>query len=159
MSPQNSDIIYFNDDILIYFNEELQISTEPLKDHLLTIELPHELETYFSGYQNGYAAKWIIDQKKLFLIEWKGYILDCIEVGIDYLFPDEDFVFAFWFSGKIRVMLKGIVKNIYGQEVVTVHAGNRFLVFEKGILVDEFVEEFDLHEIEKRVQEEERLPF
>jgi hypothetical protein len=76
---------------------------EPLWSYLRYAKLPHSLVAHSSGCWRGYYGKWAVKNKKLFLIEWQGYILDHIKVGIDYLFPEEEIVFAKWFTGEIRV--------------------------------------------------------
>lgn len=63
-------------DILVYNGEELSMATEPLADYLKHVKLPHKLVAPNTACWRGYYSKWAIDNKKLFLIEWHGYILD-----------------------------------------------------------------------------------
>lgn len=145
-------------DILIYKDETLPIASKPLKSYLEKATLPHNLVPPSSACWRGYVAQWAIDNKKLFLINWHGYILDYQEVGIDYLFPGEEFVFADWFSGEIRIGIGGMVLYIHGG-YESVHRGNRFLIFEKGILVDEYEKWLTQEEIDKVLEVDDTLPF
>jgi hypothetical protein len=74
-------------DILIYNGQELYMAAEPLSSYLEKVKLPHELVAPTTACWRGYYSKWAIDNKKLFLIEWEGFILNYQKVGIDYLFP------------------------------------------------------------------------
>lgn len=145
-------------DILIYNKEELYISTEPLRDYLKNAQLPYQLVTQNTACSRGYTAKWFIDNKKLFLIEWQGYILNFQKVGIDYLFPDEEFMFAEWFTGTIRIGIGDLVRYIHGG-YASVHEGERFLKFEKGVLVDDYTKWLTQEEIEEIRKVAENLPF
>jgi hypothetical protein len=142
-------------DVLIYNEEKLGIASEPLYEYLQKAKLPHKLVAPHSACWRGYVAIWTIDNKKLFLIGWQGNILDDIKVGIDYLFPDEEFVFAKWFTGKIRIEMGEFVGGGYS----SIHEGERFLVFENGVLIDEYVKWLTKEEIEKIQNEEKDFPF
>lgn len=148
-------------DILIYNEEELYMSAEPLKSYLQKVKLPHKLVPPSTACWRGYYSKWAIDNKKLFLIEWEGYILDYQKVGIEYLFPGEEFVFAKWFTGKIRIAVGEMVNYIHGG-YESVYEGNMFLIFENGELVNEYVEwltEEEIDKIKKRNEEDSNHPF
>ena len=145
-------------EILIYNNKELQMSTEPLDTYLEEAKLPHKLVAIYSSCWRGYTSKWAIDNKKLFLIEWQGYILDYQEVGIDYLFPGEEIVFAKWFTGPIKIGMGDLVRYKNGG-YSTVHQGQMFLEFENGILVDETIRWLTQEAIDKMQKKDDALPF
>lgn len=142
-------------DILIYNNEELLIACEPLEGYLEKIQLPHKLVAPSTACWRGYYSKWAIDNKKLFLIEWRGFILDWQKVGIDYLFPDEEFVFAKWFTGEIRIPMGEIVHNVHGG-YQSIYEGKMFLEFINGELVKEHIKWLTAEEIENIIEEEEK---
>ena len=73
-------------DILVYKKEEHSMATEPLEGYLKKTKLPHKLVPPNTACWRGYYSKWSIDNNKLFLIEWKGFILNYQEVGMEYLF-------------------------------------------------------------------------
>ena len=73
----------------------------------------------------GYVASWLIEDDKLYLIDLKAYLLkekfrndgvcknDCIEVRLDYLFPNQDKVFADWFSGLLRIPHGKLIRYVH----------------------------------------------
>lgn len=145
-------------DIIIYHGEELAIAAEPLADYLRQAKLPHPLVAPHTACWRGYRAKWAVDNGKLFLIGWQGYILDYRQVDIDYLFPGEEFVFAGWFTGTIRIPVGDIVHYVHGG-YASVYEGDTFLAFEQGILVKEYTKWRTGEEIDKIKQDEKDLPF
>lgn len=144
-------------DILIYNKEKLFMAAEPLKDYLKKEELPHKLVAPDTACWRGYYSKWAIDNKKLFLIEWQGYILDYQKVGMDYLFPGEEIIFANWFTGTIRISMGDIVHYVHGG-YASIHEGDMFLEFKNGELVNEFTKWLTKEEIGK-IKEEYDFPF
>jgi len=46
-----------------------------------------------------------------------GYILDFLKVDIKYLFPDQEIVFAYWFSGSINIAMGDVVCMIHNGHV------------------------------------------
>ena len=101
----------------------------------------------------GYYSKWAIDNKKLFLIDWTGYILNYEKVGMDYLFPDEEIVFANWFTGTIRISIGKLINYIHGG-YASIYEGDKFLKFEKGVLVSEKEKWLTPEEFEKIIKEQ-----
>ena len=142
-------------EILIYKGEKLYTPSEPLESYLKSVELPYELVAPGSYCWRGYASKWAIDNKKLFLIEWNGCILDGLSVGMDYLFPDEEVVFAEWFTGKIKIGMGEVVYDYY----LSIYEGDKFLVFENGVLVDEYIKWLSKEEIRKIRERDNDTPF
>jgi hypothetical protein len=134
-------------DILIYKNEELCIASEPLSDYLAKVKLPHKLVAPNTACWRGYYAKWAIDNKKLFLIKWQGYILDYQKVDIQYIFPGEEVVFAKWYTGEIRIGMGDLVSYVHGG-YASVYEGDMFLIFENGELVNEYTKWLTKEEIE-----------
>lgn len=124
-------------DILIDNEEELYMATEPLEGYLENATLPHKLIAPNTACWRGYYSKWAIDNKKLFLIKWQGYILNYKKVGMEYLFPDEEIVFAKWFTGEIRIAIGELVSYVHGG-YDSVYEGDKYLIFKNGILVNEY---------------------
>jgi hypothetical protein len=145
-------------DILIYNEEQLYMAAEPLYDYLKETKLPYELVAPSTACWRGYTSKWSIDNKKLFLLEWQGYILDYQEVGMEYLFPNDEIVFAKWFTGEIRIGMGNTIDYIHGG-YASVHEGDMFLIFENGMLIKEYVKWLTQEEIKKIIKEDEDLPF
>jgi len=129
-----------------------------LRDYLKKVNLPHKLVAPNTACWRGYISKWAIDKKKLFLIEWQGYILDYQKVGIEYLFPDEEIIFAKWYTGEIRIGMGDIVNYVHGG-YASVYEGETYLIFENGVLVNEYIKWLTKADIEKILEEDKDLPF
>ncbi len=151
MTAQARDILFYND-------ERFFIATEPLEGYLKTISLPHNLVAPTTACWRGYYSKWAIDNNKLFLIEWEGYILDYQKVGIEYLFPDEEFVFANWYSGEIRIPVGEMISYFHGG-YLSKYEGDRFLEFKVGELVNEYTKWLSQEEIDRIKKRNDELPF
>lgn len=92
---------------LIYNGDEYRTNSEPLKQYLeiknITFAHPH------TGCWRGYYGDWLIEDDNLYLIGLKAWIeISNIprrikEVGLDYIFPNQEKVFAEWFSGDISL--------------------------------------------------------
>lgn len=121
-------------DSIIYNNERSGMNTEPLRDYIPELKLTHDFIKPNTFCSRGYFAEWAVDNNKLFLVGFKGWILDYLEVGMDYIFPGEEVVFAHWYTGTIRTPLGEMVAYIHGGYDST-YEGYRALTFEKGILV------------------------
>lgn len=149
-------------DLLTYNNENLGMCDEPLKGYLKEVKLPHKLVSPNTACWRGYYATWAIDNKKLFLIDWQGYILDYQKVGMDYLFPDEEIVFAKWFTGEIRIEIGELVRYVHGG-YSSVYEGDRRLVFKNGVLTNETIiwrTEEELEKIKKaRLEDQDDMAF
>lgn len=127
MTAQASDSITYN-------NKRSGMDTEPLRDYIPKLNLPHRFIGPTTFCNRGYVAKWAVDNNKLFLVGFKGWILDYLEVGMDYIFPGEDVVFANWYTGTIRTRLGEMVAYIHGGYDST-YEGYVALKFENGILI------------------------
>lgn len=145
-------------DILIYKNEEFQLACEPLKEYLKTEELPFKLVSPHTACWRGYQAKWSIVDDKLYLIEWKGYILDYMQIGMGYLFPDKETVFAEWFTGEIKIGMGDGVLYVHGG-YDSIYEGEMTLIFYKGKLVDESTKWLTQEEIDEILRKDDERPF
>ena len=134
------------------------MAAEALDSYLKKAKQTHKLVAPNTGCWRGYTSKWAIDNKKLFLIEWQGYILDYQKVGMNYLFPDDEIVFAKWFTGQIRLGMGEMVSYVHGG-YASVHEGDMFLIFENGELVNEYIKWLTQEEIEKIQKDVDDLPF
>ncbi len=149
-------------DLLLYKNQPFYLITEPLEDYLNSLVLPHKLVAPSTACWKGYYARWEVKDNKLYLIEWTGYILNYKEVGMDYLFPNRGEVLAEWFTGKIRCGVGQMLRYVHAG-YLSPFEGDMYLVFDKGVLVDEYTiwltqEEIDI--IEEQAKEDlDSFPF
>ena len=147
-------------DTLIYKDTTYYIYAEPLSSYLEKVELPYPLVAPNTACWRGYAASYVVQNDKLFLTGWIGWIRDYMQVGMDYLFPGESFVFAEWFSGQIRLKELGEVIGDNGYSEI--YEGRLMLQFEHGILIKEY--EFwyapeEIKKIKKDTIERNQYPF
>lgn len=106
-------------EILIYNGEEYQLKSVPLEPYL-------EKHNIIFGATNsacwrGYIGHWLIEGECLYLTNlsahlaidgnsrWAGE-----EVGMDYLFPGQNKVFAEWFSGELRIPHGRMIPCVHG---------------------------------------------
>lgn len=124
-------------EILLYKEEYFRIATEPLNQYLKN-RTDISFISYSTACWRGYFGSWEIIDDKLYLIELNANIKGNIAIELSYLFPDENKVFANWFSGEIKVP--------QGEMLEYVHAGygaifekDLILVVENGVLINEYV--------------------
>ncbi|MCH6198556.1 hypothetical protein MMU07_03120 [Aquiflexum sp. LQ15W] len=144
-------------DKLIYDDKTYYIYAEPLSDYLKQAALPYPLVAPNTACWRGYSATYTVQGNKLFLTEWKGYIRDFMQVGIDYLFPGESFVFADWFTGSIKI--KQLGEYIAGSGPFEIHEGQLGLEFEQGIFIKESEYWLPKEDVERIRKEENDMPF
>jgi hypothetical protein len=123
------------------------LSTEPLKPLLDIIgddldkssnEGPSfsssEVVMTSTACRRGYIGEWEIIEEKLFLIGLKGCPAENKEFTMDFLFPNQEKVFAEWFSGEIKIPQgKMLLYEHIGYE--SVFEKDLFLEFNKGVIV------------------------
>ena len=94
-------------EVMIYNGEEYQLVGVPLEPYLLKHNIIFEARN--SGCWRGYIGHWLIEDSCLYLTNLSANIANnnsgwgSEKVGIDYLFPGQNKVFAEWFSGKLRL--------------------------------------------------------
>jgi len=135
---------------LFYKGEDTRIATEPL-DQYLQNRNDIEFVSFSTACWRGYYGQWEIKDRKLYLIEFKAYLEGYREVGLDYLFPGQNTVFANWFSGKIRIPQGKILDYIH-MGYASLYERDLILVFENGILTNEYTVDNE-EEYQNRLEE------
>ncbi len=120
---------------LIYKGKQYWMASEPLNVYLKKRKKINFVSPSTACWR-GYYGKWEIIDKKLFLIELKAYIKDFKVVGLDYLFPGKEKVFAKWFSDKINLPIGKMLQYVHMGYASTFEK-NLILYFKKGILFAE----------------------
>lgn len=128
-------------DKLIYRGNEYRLAAEPLYPYLEGKGLRFaEIST---ACHRGYVAKWLIEDDKLFLINFNAFVPkfetdnnwikkeDTEEVGLDYLFPNSNKVFAEWFSGVLRIPHGEMIRYVH-QGYASIYEKELYLRFVKG---------------------------
>ncbi len=121
---------------------------EPLDQYLQTQNI--EFQPIASSCWRGYTCLWIISENKLYLTGFSGairiYTTDDDElspdrsyktknISLNDLFPNQQNVFAAWFSGEIKLVRR--IKLSGNDYHDTVYKKVTHLTFERGILAKE----------------------
>ena len=121
---------------IIYNGDEYHIATEPLNPYLEKHNI--EFKAYWTACWRGYYGSWEIEDDKLYLIDLRANLpindKETKEVGIDYLFPGQEKVFADWFTGEIRITYGKILKYVH-MAYESIYEKEMFLKIENGRLV------------------------
>ena len=127
-------------EILIYNGAEYQLESVPLEPYL-------EKHNIIFGATNsacwrGYIGHWLIEGGCLYLTNLSAHIAingnsrwAGEEVGMDYLFPGQERVFADWFSGEVRLPQGKLLAYVH-LGFASVYEKDLFLKFVDGVLVD-----------------------
>lgn len=133
MTAQSREIIFIE-------GKEEQMAAEPLEPFLTANP---QIQFIFSNTAcwRGYYGTWALQDDRLFLVELEGNIEGPDNTGesvdLQYLFPGEKKVFAYWFSGTIKIEKGNLLEYVHmGYE--SKYEEDFFLVFEEGIKVDEY---------------------
>lgn len=134
MTAQEKDKLTFNDEV--YY-----LATEPLMPYLQKHNI--KFETWWTACWRGYTGNWIIEDNKLYLVALHGWIKNdsadetkskLRSVDMNYLFPDQEKVFAEWFTGEIRIPY-GEMLQYYHIGYASVYEKELYLEFENGYLI------------------------
>ena len=122
-------------EILIYKGKKYGMATEPLEPYIESngIQFNHMIEC--SGWQRGYIVTWSIEDNKLYLIDIDTDN-DRKKVGLEYLFPNQEKVFAEWFTGELRIPYGEMIKYVH-QGYASLYEKELFLNVQKGIVISE----------------------
>lgn len=146
--------------------QEQYMATEPLKSYLSTLAEREVFSPIETSCWRGYHGTWEIIDNKLFLIDLKGHNVNYErgthwKVGLDYLFPNQNKVFAEWFTGEIRIS-SGVKLSYFP---VPKYEFDLFLEFKDGMLigrrkVDNIIEEFTkiINRDRKTVSQNHKIP-
>jgi hypothetical protein len=122
-------------EVLIYNEKQYGMATTPLSSYLinrrdLTLDSPH------SACWRGYVGTWEIQENRLYLLDFRRFIEGSLESDLQFLFPEQDKVFAHWFTDTIRLPM--------GECIYYSHSGydsvfekDVFLEFRDGVLISE----------------------
>lgn len=122
-------------EILIYKGKKYGMATEPLEPYIESngIQFNHMIEC--SGCWRGYIGTWSIEDNKLYLIDIDTDN-DGKKVGLEYLFPNQEKVFAEWFTGELRIPYGEMIKYVH-QGYASLYEKELFLNVQKGIVISE----------------------
>ncbi len=121
---------------IIIDREEYLMISEPLEPYLKALKEKVRFDFETTGCWRGYIGTWKLENKNLYLIDLVGAKFDSElkihkEVGMEYLFPNQEVVFANWFSGQLEIPDGEML-----MEGTTYIGDFLFLKFDKGVLID-----------------------
>ena len=131
-------------DILIYKEKEYKLASEPLYPYLKGSGIV--LVETSTACHRGYVAKWLIEEDRLYLVGFEANLPKCNmgdrlfrkedirKVGLDYLFPNRDKVFAEWFSGVLRIPHGEMIRYVH-QGYASIYEKELYLRFVNGKFV------------------------
>jgi hypothetical protein len=88
---------------LIYKGEEFGITAFPFEPYLSRLDIKPLLVPPSTDCWRGYHGTWEIKRRKLYLINIVAFCEGDRQKGTDFFFRDQNEVFAWWFSGVIRI--------------------------------------------------------
>ncbi|MBL0140386.1 MAG: hypothetical protein IPP86_17950 [Bacteroidetes bacterium] len=111
------------------------MASEPLSIYLNSLKEPVKFLPPTSACWRGYYGNWEIIGDKLHLIGLQAYLDGYVIAGVEYLFPEKSKVFAYWFTGTVRLQV-GELLHYEHAGYFSVYEKDIFLGFENGRLVD-----------------------
>jgi hypothetical protein len=132
---------------LFYKGIEFSLATEPLAQYFTKIN--NKPDFVISGTANwrGYVGTWEISNNKLYLTELKWNKAYREKVGIEYIFPGQNKVFADWFTGEIKIPHGKMLKYIH-MGYASIFEKELYLNFINGNLIEERLIENDPSKID-----------
>ena len=132
MTLQSSETIYF-------LGNKYETNTLPLSSYLYSLPEKTKFFPPSSSCWRGYIGTWEVIEDQLFLIKFKGCLLNAQrkeyrEIGMEFLFPHQKKVFAEWFTGEIIIpqgdacySAGGLYPSFYESEII--------LEFKEGYII------------------------
>jgi hypothetical protein len=139
MTAQRRDSIIIN-------NKEYSIYNYPLESYWKSIKKKPELSSFTTNLNRGYYAKWLIENKKLYIIDFYGESIIFInsenttfkmaEYNLNDIFLNmEKKIWAQWFSGLITIP-QGKIIDYQHSNKGAVFEYKTSLIIENGIVID-----------------------
>ncbi len=98
-------------DLIEYKGERYSMRTEPFRPFIWKHNI--EFQWQWSSCYRGYIAKWIIEDDKLYMVGFDDELNDNPKIELGTYFPNQDKVFADWFSGKLVLNSGEMLKYIH----------------------------------------------
>ncbi len=119
---------------IIYRGEETWMQADPLSPYLRKMNirfLPPSTACW-----RGYYGRWEISESRLYLIGLEAYVEGPEKVGLNYLFPGQERVFAQWFTGTVRIPRGELLEYVH-MGYSSVYEKYLILSFSEGVLTGE----------------------
>lgn len=127
-------------EIMIIENEKYTMHCTPLESYLNILPTEVKFNYRTTACWRGYIGTWHLKNEKLYLINLKGTKYNsesCIleDVGLNFLFHEQEKVFANWFTGMLTVP-QGDILTYCQDNYIPYYEHTLHLKFENGILID-----------------------
>jgi len=132
---------------IFYEGKKQSMASEPLSVYLREMDNPPKFSFKGTACWRSYNGTWEINENKLYLIELEAEIEGIGPIGLDYIFPNKNTVFAKWFSGEIRIPQGNILGYVH-QAYDSMYEQDILLKIEKGYLVDKTIRNNEANYIE-----------
>ncbi len=124
---------------LIYEDRELSMCEEPLSLWISKNRNKCKFGMISTACWRGYVGTWMVIYKHLYLTELSAQNEHGREISLKDLFPDQQKVFAHWFSGEVRCP-EGKLLDYVHMGYASTYERDYFLTFKKGVLVSERIQ-------------------
>ena len=109
MTAQTGDLLKVGEGLAQ--EEYYLLSTEPLESFLESVAPKFRFTPPDTSLMRGYRATWQLDKDdRLMLIDFHGYSMTELAKGVQYLFPGESRVFAYWFTGVLKINVGQVIE-------------------------------------------------
>jgi hypothetical protein len=133
---------------LIYKGIEYDLFTLPLENYFKRIGFKPKFALTNTSRLRGYICTWQIIDNKLNLIAIKAYKDSPDQIGVDYIFPGQERMFADWFTGELKIPLGKILKHVH-MGFGSISEKTLYLEFKNGFLINERIEKTNLSDFDK----------
>lgn len=116
-------------------NAHYMIAETPLSPLFSQIKTPPHFIAPSAQCQRGYFGKWELIGDALYMTGFRGFFEDHEEVDLNFLFPQQEYVFAEWFSGIITIPF-GQILHFKNTEYAAIYEEDILLCFDCGMMVD-----------------------
>lgn len=121
-------------------NNEYGIASLPLTSYLNSLESLPDFRHFNSAIWRKYMGTWELKNNKLFLINLyfyakSDYSDDMYEKDLSALFPNQNEVFASWFTGDLRIPEGEIIEYV-NAGFASKYEQDLFLSFKNGVFVE-----------------------
>jgi hypothetical protein len=119
-------------EVLFYKGAQTIMFSEPLTEYLKTRE-DIQFERVSTACRRSYYGTWIVEDEKLYLTELEAFIKGYKKVGLAYVFPGQERVFAEWFTGELKIPTGKLLDHRHFHY----YERNIVLTFQNGFLTEE----------------------
>ena len=124
-----------NRESLTYAHVDFKIYETPLEEYFIEIGKRPLLNSNHDLVLKGYMANWEVkENNKLFLTNLEFYTEEQVSYGVEYFFPGQVEVFAYWYSNTIEGYSNRKIET-YNNGMALLSGTEILLTFKDGVIV------------------------